>query len=312
MTTPKISVIIPTYNRANFIRNTIISVINQTYTDWELLVIDDGSTDNTHEIVDEFINKDSRIKYFYQENSGGPSSPKNLGIEKAEGVYVAFLDSDDEWFPTKLEEQLAVFENSNNPKLGVVACYLNIKDYKTGKILSTNNEYYRGNVLDKLVSGSLNLFTASSIMTKLSILKIIGPFDTNFKISEDMDMWLRISEKGYEFDYVPLYLLNYLVHDGNIYYQNKDNDWFNYFIMLIKKHYQLFLYYDFSILGNFYFTKKKYKLARKYLIRNLFGNNYSFRQKIRIIGQLIITYYPPSEKIWQNIKKYFKNNHEQS
>ncbi|HEY5588734.1 MAG TPA: glycosyltransferase family 2 protein, partial [Candidatus Paceibacterota bacterium] len=96
MNTPKISVIIPTYNRANLIRNTIMGVINQTFTDWELLVVDDGSTDNTKEIVDELIKNDNRIKYFYQEASGGPSSPRNLGIEKATGEYVAFLDSDDE------------------------------------------------------------------------------------------------------------------------------------------------------------------------------------------------------------------------
>ena len=85
------------------------------------------------------------LKYFYEENSGCPSVPRNLGIEKASGKYVAFLDSDDEWFPTKLEKQLAIFENSNNPKLGVVACYLYVKDYKTGKIVSKHDKYYRDN-----------------------------------------------------------------------------------------------------------------------------------------------------------------------
>jgi len=306
MNSPKISVIIPTYNRANFIRNTILGVINQTYTDWELLIVDDGSTDNTKEVIDEFVKNDKRIKYFYEENSGCPSVPRNLGIEKASGKYVAFLDSDDEWFPTKLEKQLAIFENSNNPKLGVVACYLYVKDYKTGKIVSKHDKYYRGDVLDKLINTKLNLFTASCVMTKMSILKEVGPFDPMFKVSEDSDMWLRISENGYEFDYVPEYLFNYLVHDNNIYYKNKDWDGKKELVNFINKHYKLYLEHNARDLGNYFFVKQEYKLARKFLFRDLFSNRFNIRQKIRVIGQLIITYYPHSETIWQNIKKIFK------
>ena len=211
MENPKISVIIPTYNRGNLIENTIKGVIDQTYTDWELLIVDDGSTDNTKEIVGEFIKNDKRIKYFYEENSGCPSVPRNLGIEKASGEYVAFLDSDDEWFPTKLEKQLAVFENSDNPKLGVVACYAYIKDNKTGKIISEHNKYYKGNALKEILKNYGLICTTSCVMTKLSILKEVGPFDSIFKVYDDNDMWLRISEKGYEFDYVQEYLLNYLI-----------------------------------------------------------------------------------------------------
>ena len=128
---PKVSIIIPTFNRGSFLDRTVKSIQSQTIKDWELLVVDDGSTDNTREIVENFIKNDNRIKYFYQKNCGCPSGPRNLGIEKACGEYVAFLDSDDEWLPTKLERQLDLFISSTNPKLGVVACYLYIKDYKT-------------------------------------------------------------------------------------------------------------------------------------------------------------------------------------
>ena len=305
MNTPKISVIIPTYNRANLIKNTIKGVINQTYTDWELLIVDDGSTDNTKEIVKELMSKDIRIKYFYQENCGCPSGPRNLGINKAIGEYIAFLDSDDEWLPTKLEKQLSIFENSNNPKLGIVACYAYIKDHKTGKILYKRDKYSKGNILKELLKDGGLIYTGC-VLTKLSILNEIGPFDIDLKISEDLDMWIRIFEKGYEFDYVPEYLFNYLIHDSNMFYGNKDFDKINEFLIRFEKHRQLFLDYDVPFIGDYYFTIKEYKKARKYLIRNLFGNNYSFRQKIRIVGQLIITYYPPAETIWQNIKKLFK------
>jgi glycosyltransferase involved in cell wall biosynthesis len=311
MNNPKISVIIPTYNRSNLIKNTIMGVVNQTYTDWELLVVDDGSTDNTREIVAELTKKDSRIKYFYQENSGCPSGPRNKGVEKAKGVYVAFLDSDDEWFPTKLEKQIVVFENSNNPKLGVVACYLYIKDYKTGEIISEYNKFYKGDVLDKLIINNFP-FTSSCIMTKLSILKEAGPFDPIFKVSEDVDMWLRISELGYEFDYIPEYLLNYLVHDSNIYYGNKNFDGENEFIVLITKHKDLYLKQDSSILGYYYyFVTKEYKLARKYLIRRLFEKTLPNREKVKAFGYIIITLFPFlknfSKLIWKNIRNSFKS-----
>jgi len=289
------------------IRNTIMGVINQTFTDWELLV-DDGSTDNTKEIVDELIKNDNRIKYFYQEASGGPSSPRNLGIEKAKGEYVAFLDSDDEWFPTKLEKQLDLFEKSNNPKLGIISCFAYVKDNKTGKIISEHNKYYKGNALKEILKNYGLVCTTSCVMTKLSILKEVGPFDSIFKVYDDNDMWIRISELGYEFDYVSEYLLNYLVHDNNIFYENKDLNEISEIKKIVNKHYKLYLEHKAPDLGNYFFLIKEYKLARKFLFKDLFSNRFNIRQKIRIIGQLIITYYPYSETIWQKIKKVFKKS----
>ena len=98
----KISVIIPTFNRKVFICEAIKSVLNQTYKDWELLIIDDGSTDNTKSIIDKYSQSNPHIKYFYQEN-GGQGSARNLGVKVAAGNWVAFLDHDDIWLPKKLE-----------------------------------------------------------------------------------------------------------------------------------------------------------------------------------------------------------------
>ena len=107
---PKVSVIIPTYNRANLLARAIKSVLNQTFQDFELIVVDDGSTDNTRKVVEEFQKKDSRIKYIFQENSGGPAKPINTGIKNSKGEYITILEDDDEFLPQKLQKQVELFE----------------------------------------------------------------------------------------------------------------------------------------------------------------------------------------------------------
>ena len=103
-----ISVIVPTYNRADLISETIESILNQTYKYFELIIVDDGSTDNTEEVIRKF--KDSRIKYIKTDNWGGPARPRNTGIKKTKGEYIAFCDDDDIWLPKKLEKQIRVFK----------------------------------------------------------------------------------------------------------------------------------------------------------------------------------------------------------
>ena len=107
---PTISIIIPTFNRAHLLERTINSVLKQTYTDFEIIIIDDASQDNTKDIVQRFKNKN--IKYLRQNENKGAPAARNRGIQEAKGRYIAFLDSDDEWVPEKLEKQLALFEKS--------------------------------------------------------------------------------------------------------------------------------------------------------------------------------------------------------
>ena len=107
-----ISIITPCHNAQATIKETINSVLSQTYRDWELIIIDDCSTDNSATIILDFVKNDSRIKYLKTEApSGSPTLPRNIGIENATGRYIAFLDSDDAWLPDKLEKQLRVFED---------------------------------------------------------------------------------------------------------------------------------------------------------------------------------------------------------
>lgn len=296
---PKISIITPTYNSGKFINRTITSVLNQTHKDWEFLIVDDCSTDNTIEIVNKFIKQDSRIKLLKNTiNSGGPALPKNIGIENASGEYVAFLDHDDEWLPEKLEKQLKVFEESKSDILGLVSCFVNIRD-NNGKLLYRHKKNYKGNVIRQLANGNF-IVTSSCVMTKLSILKEIGLFDSSFKTSDDLDMWLRISNLGYTFDFIPEYLVNYISHGSNTHMGNEKRNDEKEFDLMYNKHKESFKKYSLKSIGHYYFYKKEYPLARKYFIQSIFSNKSNLKQKIKSFAFIILTFYPNLERFFRN------------
>jgi glycosyltransferase involved in cell wall biosynthesis len=129
---PSVSIIIPTYNRAHMLLKAIQSVLNQTYQDFEVIMVDDGSTNNTEEVVRNL--RDERIQYFQHEKNRGVAVSRNTGIQVANSKYIAFLDSDDEWFPTKLEKQVNRFKESKAVLISHhVRLALNEKDYEREK-----------------------------------------------------------------------------------------------------------------------------------------------------------------------------------
>ena len=188
-----VSVIVPTYNRADLISETIESILNQTYKNFELIIVDDGSTDNTEEVIRKF--KDSRIKYIKTDNWGGPARPRNTGIKKAKGEYIAFCDDDDIWLPKKLEKQIRVFQISNETAM----LYTRFKTIEGGvisnKIFPENGKYNSGNIFKSIYLR--NLIACSSVMVKRSVLDQVGLFNTdpNLIAVEDADLWLRIALK---------------------------------------------------------------------------------------------------------------------
>jgi len=212
---PKISIIIPTYNRAKFIKETIGSVLTQTVEDLEIIVVDDGSIDETQKIIEKLIIKDNRIKYFYQNNCGKPSIPRNLGFKNSTGEYIAFLDSDDVWFPKKLEKQIELFEKDKSGKLGFVDCGYVIID-ENGSEIKQNYSFhvYRGEVFREFLKDH-TIVTPGSILIKRNVLNKVGIFDERFKCMDDWDMWLRIS-KYYNFDFTDEKLFKYRVHKNSI------------------------------------------------------------------------------------------------
>lgn len=185
---PTVSVIIPTYNRAHLVGRAIQSGLNQTYQDFEIIVVDDGSTDNTEEVVKSF--NDPRIRYIMHEKNRGGSAARNTGVRAARGKYIAFLDSDDEWLPHKLWKQVEAFENLP-ADFGLIytrVCYKNPE----GRVTYGPLPRAYGFVFPQLLKGNV-IGTCSSVIVKQKVFSKVGLFDEHLPARQDLDMWLRIS-----------------------------------------------------------------------------------------------------------------------
>ena len=188
---PNVDVIIPTHN-CIFIAKAIESVIHQTHQNLHIIIIDDGSTDDTKDTVYRFSNLyPSKINYYYQ-NKQGPAAARNTGIKKSSNKYIAFLDADDIWLPEKLEKQLLKFKNS--PDIGFVYCDNYFID-QSGNIIK---DYVRK---VKLIEGDILLdffmdffLITSGIMLKRTCIQKIGMFDKNLAVGEDFDFFLRLAQ----------------------------------------------------------------------------------------------------------------------
>ncbi|OJV90496.1 MAG: hypothetical protein BGO43_06515 [Gammaproteobacteria bacterium 39-13] len=186
---PKVSIILATYNREKFLREAVISVLEQTYQDFELIIIDDGSTDNTRSLITEF--SDPRIQYKYQVNKGR-SNARNVGLQIARGHYITFLDSDDLYLPQKLALQIEFLDN--NLQVGMVytsAYCIN----ESGNILSHKYKATcSGSIYKKIAFFVPVTITLPTVMTRREIFLKTGFFDENMSRFEDTDMWRRISK----------------------------------------------------------------------------------------------------------------------
>lgn len=186
---PFFSVIIPLYNKENFIEATLKSVISQTFTDFEIIIVDDGSTDNSEKIITKF--SDYRIRYFKKCNEGA-SSARNYGIEKIRSNYISFLDADDYWYPNFLDE---MFKNINRFK--------NIKVFSAAIEVETSKSTYPATYAIKKTGDFeiVNYFKASAKETVIctscavfnkTVFQKVGFFDNQKKSGQDTDMWIRI------------------------------------------------------------------------------------------------------------------------
>jgi len=196
---PLVSIIVPMYNAEKYIAETIESVINQTYKNWELLIVDDCSTDSSRDIVRKYINKDNRIKLIESEtNFGGPARPRNIGIEHAKGDYIAFLDADDVWFPEKTEKQLYFMQkyDLNFSSTSIIKINNNSKLIKTKNSFSDKVDKltkHKKNIIKNLIRWNF-IIISSVIIKKKSLIK----FDEDVKLIgvEDYDLWLRLLSKN--------------------------------------------------------------------------------------------------------------------
>ena len=266
---PTVSVVIPTYNRARFIEKAINSVFQQTYSDIEVIIVDDCSSDNTEQVIGALT--DPRVRYIRHHVNKGAPAARNSGIRAAEGDYIAFLDSDDEWLPEKLEKQLAVMKESPfEPEL--VSTGLNILNAR-GNIRQVliPDPSWRGHVYHKFLDK--NLGCTSATLVKKTCFDSIGLFDESLPAYQDNDLWLRIA-KRYPVDFVAEPLTYFYEHDGERITKNLDariqgrnavfgkieDDLKQYPEKLARFHYET---------GALHFDHKNLKEGRKYMLKSL-------------------------------------------
>ena len=219
-TTPAVSVVICAYNAAPYIADTIESVFAQTYQDYEIIVVNDGSTDDTEQVLAPYFD---RIFYVRQENAG-PGAARNTAIRCALGHYIALLDSDDQWLPQYLETMLARLQAE--PEIDVL--YPNAILFGTpqweGKLFQDVCPSRAPVTLEMFLTRECNVFI--SAVFKREILDIVGTFDETLRGSEDFDLWLRMLQQGYRFDFLREPLVRYRKRDDSLssssarYFQN--------------------------------------------------------------------------------------------
>lgn len=212
-----VSIIMPAYNVEKYIAASIESVMNQTFKNWELIIIDDGSTDGTADIVKSYIEKDDRIKYLYQENAR-QARARNNGISHAKGSLLAFLDSDDMWLPQKLEISLAsfdlelydlIFTNSYSTDEGIIDVLSTSFEVMNVKA----REYYGKEALQSFIE--FNRVPILTVLVKKSALEEVGLFDEYCVPAEDYDLWVRLLKNGSKFKSIDLPLSIYRVQESS-------------------------------------------------------------------------------------------------
>ena len=261
-----VSVIMPAYNAEKYIGESIESVLYQTYPYWELLVIDDGSTDSTKEVVRQFLDLDSRIKYYYQDN-GKQGKARNLGIEKSKGEYLAFLDSDDLWFPNKLEIQIHEIIEKD---VDLIFCDSYIYSDGTSILkrdkVGVKDGVYSGEEAIKLFI-ECNRIPILTVLAKKSAVQKVGGFIESVEVQygEDYHLWLKLLLSGSTFFSSSEALAKYRIHSNSVTINDSS------FELKI-----LAIYYDLIIINSKYsqvFNKKIRHILKEYYATHLFSKN---------------------------------------
>ena len=206
--TPAVSVVIASRNYGQYVAGAIESVLAQTFADWEIIIVDDGSTDDTPVVVKPFL-ADRRVRY-HRTDGLGQSRAKNLGILQARGPLIAFLDGDDEWLPTKLERQLPLFDR---PDVGVAYSRRTLMDADGRDLPTPASRFASGKIYDAMLVQNFVCF--SSVVVRREVFEAVGMFDPRLQLAIDYDLWLRAAQHC-EFDYVDDALVRYRTGHANL------------------------------------------------------------------------------------------------
>ena len=226
---PLVSVVIPTYNREPMLREAVESVFAQTYANWELIVVDDGSTDGTTAYLDAL---GPRARVIHQAHSGNPALLRNLGIGAATGQYVAFLDADDRWLPSKLELQVQALLTNPARQWGYTG--LSRIDGAGRALPLLNGVMWHprsGWILSNLLSIDA-IVTTSGVIASRALLSAVGGFDESFVLTEDYELWIRLAIKS-EASSLALPLVQIRVHPTSLTHRHPEID--HYWIRLYEK-----------------------------------------------------------------------------
>lgn len=201
---PKVSVIVPTYNRADRLERALNSIVSQTCQDFELIVVDDGSTDKTYQLMKSF----PKAQYFYIKKNSGVSKARNVGLAFAKGELICFLDSDDLWKEKKIQIQSLWLENNKDSQI----CYTDEIWVRNGVRVNPMNRHrkYSGDIFRHCLG--LCIVSPSSVMIRAKLFDEIGNFDESLPVCEDYDLWLRIGAK-YAFHFIEKPLI--IKHGGH-------------------------------------------------------------------------------------------------
>jgi glycosyltransferase involved in cell wall biosynthesis len=212
--------VIPAYNAGAFIAQTLQSVLLQDMPIQSVIVVNDGSIDDTQSKVLAFQEQNPQLKIaLINQDNAGLSAARNTGIKNSQADYIALLDADDLWHPTKLSSQIALFQKNQNTHLGVVYCAYELIN-AAGNPLPTKEQALitpnlRGNIYKPLLRGNFISGSGSSVLIARAVFDQVGLFDQKLKACEDWDMWLRIAQH-YQFDYVDHTLVSIRVHPHNM------------------------------------------------------------------------------------------------
>ncbi len=312
----KVSVIIPTYNRAGLIKRSIRSVLDQTYQDFEIIIVDDGSTDDTKTVIESISGP--KIRYIRHEINRGPSAARNTGIKNANGRYIAFQDSDDEWLPDKLEKQMICFDGENN-NISIVYCGLwRIKRDNAILIPSPSTPLKEGDIHLSVCAG--NFIAMPTIVCKTECFSKAGLFDEKFNHLVDWDLLIRLS-KYYRIKYVdePL-VLSYFTpggvnEQGQIKEAETTKQILDKYNEEFTKNKRLFAVYQYQI-GNLLCQTKKHTEGKGYLLNavksDVINPKYLTAYLLSLFGRNIYRIFAKAKRYFsmQMKKQHAKNFHE--
>ncbi len=275
---PRVSIITPTYNAAQYLPAAIDSVLQQTYTDWELIIIDDGSTDNTPSLVRSYLPiLGERLRYLYQSNRG-QAAARNAGLQVAKGEFVATLDADDLWLPARLARGLAIMDR--NPHVGLTHSKVARIDVH-GNVVGYFDfpaKYQSGKIAVDIYIRRANILCPTVLFRK-QCLDVVGFFDETLTAIEDRDLWFRIAER-YEIAYIDEILAHSRRTPGSS-SSNADRV-LKVQLSFVEKHYERHacgwvarrraLGQIYREQGDFWFSASQLKMSINYYSRSVFRN----------------------------------------